>query len=71
MSHLKTNDQIILKFDPGVYTKSCWASFFHFPFLPSSSSSSSPPPTSLESPLYIKIKLNFPNSEMVHVNACA
>ena len=43
---LKTNDQIILKFDPGVYTKSCWA----LSFLAA---------TSLESPLYIKIKLNF------------
>ena len=58
MFHLKTNDHIILKFDPGVYTKSCWTISFLAV-------------TSLESPLYIKIKLNFSNSEMVLVNSCA
>ena len=58
MFHLKTNDQSILKFDPGVYTTSCWA----LSFLAA---------TSLEIPLYINIKLNFPNSEMVLVNCCA
>ena len=44
MFHLKTNDQIILKFDPGVYTKSWIISFLAA--------------TSLESPLYIEIKFS-------------